>query len=273
MRKIPASEQPTQLSIREVTYDPIVARALGKRKRKTKNSPLTGLGALALVMFLCLGLGFGAAIFARGFYFSLDPSANLSYEVVERPEPVTLVTTRGEAVAKAPLSPLFTPEVQFWAPLIAEWALAWEIDPNLIATVIQIESCGDHTVSSTAGAQGLFQVMPFHFDAGEDMLNIQNNARRGLTYLNGGLDRSAGHAGLALAGYNGGHGVINRGYAGWHSETRRYYYWGAGIYADANAGLSESPRLNEWLAAGGQGLCNRARRSQENLSLEQISRG
>lgn len=270
MRKIPASEQPTQLTIREVTYDPIVARA---KRQAGKHSPLAGIGALAVVLFLCAGIGFGVAFLARGLYFSLDSSEQVTYEVVQRPEPVTVVSTRGEAVSKAPLSPLFTPEVQFWAPLIAEWALAWEIDPNLIATVIQIESCGDHTVSSSAGAQGLFQVMPFHFDAGEDMLDIQNNARRGLTYLNGGLDRSAGHAGLALAGYNGGHGVINRGYAGWHSETRRYYYWGAGIYADATAGLTQSARLNEWLAAGGQSLCNRASRSQQNLNLDRLTQG
>jgi hypothetical protein len=261
MRKIPASEQPTQLVVREVTGDPLVARP-------KPASRISWLVALLIVLMICTLAGFGIAFGAQSIYYSLEPGGNVIYEVVEREEPITVASTTGQAIAQAPLSPVFTAEVQFWAPLIAEWAVAWEIDPNLIATVIQIESCGDPFVSSGAGAQGLFQVMPFHFDPGEDMLNVQNNARRGLAYLNGGLDRSEGHAGLALAGYNGGHSVIGRGSASWANETRRYYYWGAGIYEEASAGLTESPRVAEWLEAGGASLCERAHTSQENLQIE-----
>jgi hypothetical protein len=263
MRKLPASEQPTQLVVREVTADPVVAPPI-----RRQSSPFSWVFALMLVLGLCGIAGFLAAIGARGAYLSLGEDENIIYEVVARPEPLTVASTRGEVAGALPLSSLFTPEVQYWAPLIAEWAKAWEIDPNLIATVIQIESCGDPFVSSGAGAQGLFQVMPFHFDPGEDMLNVENNARRGLAYLNGGLDASEGHAGLALAGYNGGHSVITKGYAAWHSETRRYYYWGAGIYFDATTGRTDSPRLQEWLTAGGQGLCDRAAQSQINYNLQ-----
>ena len=117
----------------------------------------------------------------------------------------------GEAAALSPLSPAFTTQVQYWAPLINAWSILYQMDPNLIATVIQIESCGDPTVGSSAGAQGLFQVMPFHFTPGEDMLDVQTNAARGLSYLAEGLAKANGHVGLALAGYNGGHGVIDRG--------------------------------------------------------------
>ncbi|HEX8990809.1 MAG TPA: hypothetical protein VF784_03955, partial [Anaerolineales bacterium] len=63
---------------------------------------------------------------------------------------------------------------------------------------------------------------------------------------------------LAFAGYNGGISVISRSEWSWPAETVRYAYWGSGIYADAIAGLSQSSRLNEWLAAGGSGLCARA---------------
>lgn len=261
MRKLPASEQPTQLVVREVTGDPLVVRPYRRR------FPLKGVFALLFSLGICAFLGVLGAVMLRATYLGLDEEENIIYEVVARPEPVTVASTRGEVAAELPLSPLFTAEVQFWGPLISEWAKAWEIDPNLIATVIQIESCGDPFVSSGAGAQGLFQVMPFHFDAGEDMLDVQNNARRGLNYLNGGLNVSEGHAGLALAGYNGGHSVITKGYAAWHSETKRYYYWGAGIYADAVAGNASSGRLQEWLTAGGQGLCDRAAQSQLNYQM------
>jgi hypothetical protein len=234
---------------------------------------MSWFAAMLILAGFCILFGFSSGMAVRAAYFTLEPETEIIYEVVERPEPVTVASTTGASAAKSPLSPVFTPQVQFWGPLIAEWAVAWEIDPNLIATVIQIESCGDPFVSSSAGAQGLFQVMPFHFDAGEDMLDIHNNARRGLTYLSGGLDISEGHAGLALAGYNGGHGIINKGYAAWYPETKRYYYWGAGIYADATAGVQTSPRLQEWLASGGQWLCDRASVSQQDLSLQTLFTG
>ncbi len=259
MRKIPASEQPTQLNVRE-TSSPGQLTFQGRSWR--------WLAAVGVFVVACLGGLAIATMAVTNAYMALDETDEVSYEVIQRPEPVTVASTRGEAVAQAPLSPIFTPEVQFWAPLIAEWALSWEIDPNLIATVIQIESCGDPLVSSSAGAQGLFQVMPFHFDDGEDMLDIQNNARRGLNYLNEGLDISQGHAGLALAGYNGGHSRIRLGSASWYHETQRYYYWGAGIYEDATAGRSQSARLQEWLAAGGRSLCDRARNTQATLDVE-----
>jgi soluble lytic murein transglycosylase-like protein len=263
MRKLPASEQPTQLVSQET---PAFFKPARRRGRQL------GLGAFVLALGASFTLVLvGVAV--TQLDWALVSQNQTRYEVVERPLPITVAQTTGEAASKIALSPLFTPEVQFWQPLIAEWALAWEIDPNLIATVIQIESCGNPNISSSAGAQGLFQVMPFHFEPGENMTDIQNNAKRGLAYLNGGLDRSEGNAGLALAGYNGGHSVISKGYAAWHSETRRYYYWGTGIYMDARAGKASSERLQEWLAAGGQSLCDKARQAQQGINLYQTSNG
>jgi hypothetical protein len=155
---------------------------------------------------------------------------------------------------------VFTPEVQYWAPKILQWSQQYGVDPNILATVIQIESCGDYLAGSPAGAQGLFQVMPFHFSEGEDMHDPDTNARRGIEYLKGGLERSSGHVGLAMAGYNGGWGVIERGWGGWVRETRLYYIWGSQIYMDALSGksLEQSPGLQSWLNAGGVNLCRQA---------------
>lgn len=153
------------------------------------------------------------------------------------------------------LSAVFRPEVRSWEPEILRWADSYGLDPNLVATVMQIESCGDPRAVSRSGAQGLFQVMPFHFEAGENMQDPETNARRGLPYLAESLLLAKGDIELALAGYNGGHAVIGWDRADWSAETQRYAYWGAGIYADASAGRAESPRLAEWLAAGGSGLC------------------
>jgi soluble lytic murein transglycosylase-like protein len=158
------------------------------------------------------------------------------------------------------IAPVFTPEVQFWEPWIIKWSRQYGVDPDILATVIQIESCGHYLVSSPAGAQGLFQVMPFHFAEGENMLDPETNARRGIAYLIGSLQRADGHIGLAMAGYNGGWGVIPRGWGRWATETRNYYRWGSLIYMDALAGKTteESAALQSWLNAGGVNLCRRA---------------
>jgi soluble lytic murein transglycosylase-like protein len=172
--------------------------------------------------------------------------------------PVVEIAAPAPAAATGALSPVFTPEVRRWESQILAWSQAFALDPNLVATVMQIESCGSPSAVSSAGARGLFQVMPFHFTTGEDMLDPETNAARGLAYLAGGLQAAGGQAGLALAGYNGGHSQIGRDSSLWPSETQRYYYWGTGIYQDASSGATESPRLAEWLAAGGSSLCARA---------------
>lgn len=156
------------------------------------------------------------------------------------------------------ISSIFTDEVRHWAENIEQWSIQFSLDPNLVAVVMQIESCGHPEIHSSAGAQGLFQVMPFHFSEGERPLDPATNAKRGLSYLSRALEISDGDQALALAGYNGGHSVItwDRGY--WPDETSRYVYWGAGILGDIRAGLTDSPRLQEWLENGGTSLCNLA---------------
>jgi hypothetical protein len=216
------------------------------------------------ILITCAMIGF---IGTLGGAVLLNSLHTTTYKVVNT-QPLYAGGPLGAEAALAPLSSAFTPEVLYWAPLIQAWAVVYQIDPNLIATVIQIESCGDPQIASPAGAQGLFQVMPFHFAAGEDMLDVQTNARRGLDYLLGGLEQAEGHVGLALAGYNGGHGVIKRGWASWASETRRYYYWGSRIYAEAIAGMETSPTLQEWLQTGGVNLCARAQQSQQQIEQQ-----
>lgn len=160
--------------------------------------------------------------------------------------------------AEAPISPLFTPEVQRWASQILGWSQEFGLPADLIATVMQIESCGHPTVSSSAGAMGLFQVMPFHFAWNEDPFDPPTNARRGLAYLRRAVQLAQGDPALALAGYNGGHSLMDVPPDGWPAETQRYVMWGAGLWEDVSAGASASQTLERWLDAGGRSLCQRA---------------
>jgi soluble lytic murein transglycosylase-like protein len=154
-----------------------------------------------------------------------------------------------------------------WSSDILRWSEIYNLDPNLVATVMQIESCGHPSVLSSSGAIGLFQVMPFHFPHGEDPFDPETNAKRGLGYLARGLGLSGGRMDLALAGYNGGHGVISRDQSQWAPETQRYVSWGNGILNDIASGRTTSPSLQAWLQAGGERLCRSASIALNSLHL------
>ena len=169
------------------------------------------------------------------------------------PEMVENIRLRNRTIA-----PFFTAEVSHWEPNIRQWATEHNLDPNLLATVMQIESCGWQQAQSYAGAMGLFQVMPFHFTDGEDMADPDTNARRGAGVLNECLGYAEGDTGLAMACYNGRPSVIYQSRASWDEQVTAYYKWGTGIYADAQRNQGYSPTLEEWLQAGGQRLCDQA---------------
>jgi len=165
-------------------------------------------------------------------------------------------------IASAPssngISPIFSKEVQYWANDIVRWANESSLDPNLVAVVMQIESCGDPRAISRSGAMGLFQVMPFHFHITDNPFNPDTNALRGLNYLTRSLEAAGGNAQLAMAGYNGGIGVISRGEWAWPSETQRYVKIGGPIYEDARSGATLSQAFDQWYR-GGNSLCRQAR--------------
>jgi len=173
-------------------------------------------------------------------------------------DPSLSVVTVSENVISSVLPPQFTPTVQHWGNDIERWAASYDLPANWIAVVMQVESCGHPSIHSRAGAAGLFQVMPFHFGAGEDPLDVETNAARGLAYLARAASLASGDFRLALAGYNGGHGMISRPPVEWPPETQRYVRWGTGILADVDAGTVPSPTLAAWLDAGGRRLCRQA---------------
>jgi soluble lytic murein transglycosylase-like protein len=162
------------------------------------------------------------------------------------------------------ISPIFRIEIHYWADSISKWASASQLDPNLVATIMQIESCGDPHARSSAGAMGLFQVMPFHFYAIDNPYNPDTNAARGLAYLARSLATGGGNARLAMAGYNGGIGLIGHAEWTWPAQTKRYVQYGVPIYEDARNGLTSSAALNDWYKKYGVSLC---RQAHQRLSL------
>ena len=96
--------------------------------------------------------------------------------------------------------------LQLLRTIHAEAARA-ELQPELVLSVIQVESNFDRFAISTAGARGLMQVMPFwikEIGHPEDNLFIPEvNLRYGTTILKYYLDMENGQLDRALARYNG----------------------------------------------------------------------
>jgi hypothetical protein len=213
-----------------------------------------GFSSLAIsgfVPMIAVGVSIGMVLMFLRFVTSQMPEIEF---------PVSALQTRAETNVlglTGSIAPLFTPSVQYWKADILRWAGEWGLDPNLVATVMQIESCGNPDVTSSAGATGLFQVMPFHFQTAENPYDPNTNAYRGMSYLSRSLANFDGNVKMALAGYNAGIGGASKGEAYWPAETVRYTTWGVGIYEDARTGKSESVTLNEWFSRA-SGMCNNA---------------
>jgi len=161
------------------------------------------------------------------------------------------------------ISDLFAPEIQYWEDDILDWAEEYKLDPDLIATVMLLESCGYIKALSAAGAKGLFQVMPQYFEDYEDPYDPDTNAYRGLSWLKRSLI-IGGSTEMALAGYNAGFTRVNNPDLEWPNETRRYVNWGLEIYQDAKCGYETSSALDHWLSKGGAALCSRAAAEQQD---------
>jgi hypothetical protein len=225
--------------------------------------PRTGL--LLVARWLPVALSFWVTALAIGWLIlgvhpaaqATDHDALLSTAAVDTSR-ISGTSSLLDELPQDRVSAVFSSSVMFWAPDIERWSVEHGLNPNLAATVMQIESCGHPTIQSHSGAIGLFQVMPYHFATGEHPLEPETNAARGLAYLVKSYRAADGRLPLALAGYNGGIGVIAQQRSQWSQETRRYVRWGMGILKDIAAGLDQSPTLQSWLQHGGERLCQLA---------------
>jgi len=81
------------------------------------------------------------------------------------------------------------------------------LDPELVLALITVESNFDRFAISSAGAQGMMQIMPFWLDeigdTDDNLFDIATNLRFGCTILSIYLKREKGNLHRALARYNG----------------------------------------------------------------------
>ena len=81
------------------------------------------------------------------------------------------------------------------------------LEPELVLSIIHVESNFNPYAISRAGARGLMQVMPFWIQEigkpNDSLFHVQTNLRYGCTILRYYLDKENGHRPRALARYNG----------------------------------------------------------------------
>ena len=91
--------------------------------------------------------------------------------------------------------------------LVHQEATRQGLSPEIVLALIQVESGFDRFAISSAGAQGLMQVMPFwknEIGRPEDNLTkVDTNLRYGTTILSYYLEKEDGNLTRALARYNG----------------------------------------------------------------------
>jgi soluble lytic murein transglycosylase-like protein len=157
---------------------------------------------------------------AGSSYLEVNRSEIAAEESVDLPKPVAAAVKP----TPAPVVPekLTDADLQ---PMLAKAGTTYNVDADLLASVVRAESAGHSRAVSRAGAQGLMQLMPgTASDLGvADTFAPKENIQGGTAYLDWLLKRYRDNLQLALAAYNAGPAAVDR----WHGippyrETRLY---------------------------------------------------
>ncbi|HPH96748.1 MAG TPA: lytic transglycosylase domain-containing protein [Anaerolineaceae bacterium] len=126
-----------------------------------------------------------------------------------------------------------------FAEIIREKAAKYNVDPALVQAVIKAESNFNPDVVSSAGAQGLMQLMPGTARSlgVTNAFDPEQNIEGGVKFLRQLLDRFGGNTTLAVAAYNAGPGAVSK-YDGIppYQETQTYVRRVLGYYQSAMNG-------------------------------------
>lgn len=132
--------------------------------------------------------------------------------------------------------------------LIHHKAAKYDVDPALVAAVIEAESRFKHRARSPVGARGLMQLMPRtgRWMGARDLYDPEQNVDAGVKYLRYLDKRFNGNLKQTIAAYNAGEGTVKR-YGGVppYRETRTYVKRVLNNYAKRNRELKEFQRSSD----------------------------
>jgi soluble lytic murein transglycosylase-like protein len=146
------------------------------------------------------------------------------------------------------------------------------VDPNLALAVANQESGGNQNAISSAGAIGIFQLMPATAAGlGVNPNDASQNIQGGIAYLSQMLNEFGGNISQALAAYNWGPGAVSNAISNYGSnwlsyapaETQSYVASILGVIGTSAIGIPtpaavlgffEAVPAWGWAAAGGAAL-------------------
>lgn len=160
-----------------------------------------------------------------GWFWERVPAAISEVGAVQRFDAAMAALRTASAPVPAPRLQLLQEIIEAQQVPILLSSVGKQVSPALVLAVISVESAGKPEAVSSAGAQGLMQLMPdtaARFDVSDALVPAQNIAG-GIAYLDWLLQEFEGDAILALAGYNAGEGAV-RAHQGVppFAETRDY---------------------------------------------------
>ncbi|MEJ2180957.1 MAG: lytic transglycosylase domain-containing protein [Gammaproteobacteria bacterium] len=177
---------------------------------KSNNISLSKFVSLTVAISLLLVLGITSAYAAKRQPIDnelrkvLLEAANSSDSFTDRFEAEVWLSDMSNRMARYMPEP--EDRIQFLKNVHYEAKRA-DLAPELVLSVIHVESAFNRWAISSVGAQGFMQVMPFWLKEigrdGDSLFDMQTNLRFGCTILRHYLDREKGNLTRALARYNG----------------------------------------------------------------------
>ena len=122
-------------------------------------------------------------------------------------------------------------KIKEYTPMIVEYSEKSNLEPELVAAVIQVESSWYPQAVSEAGACGLMQVIPKwnpkkdgSLYTCDELKDPETNIRVGTEALRWWMDRAKGDTDLALCAYNAGYICFKKMRYSYVKRVRNVYY-------------------------------------------------